>query len=77
MLTAITNAELIVGAPVTFKKLGETQASYPFFVQNPTNVYRYYRLTITTGADVSSLSQTVDDDSDVEVHQFSGITRVV
>jgi hypothetical protein len=78
VLTAITNAEVIVGAPATFKKLGQTQASYPFFVQNPTNVYRYYRLTMTTGADVSSLSQTADDDSDdVEVYQFSGITRVV
>ena len=78
VLTAITNAEVIVGAPVTFKKLGQAQVSYPFFVQNPTNVYRYYRLTITTGADVSSLSQTADEDAgDVEVSQFSGITRVV
>ena len=71
-------SNVVVGAPVTFKKLGQVQVSFPFFVQNPTNAYRYFRLTITTGATVSSLNQTADDDSDdVEVHQFSGITRVV
>lgn len=78
VLTAVTNAAIIVGAPVTFKQLGGVEASFPFFVQNPTNVYRYFRLTITTGNNVSSLSQTIDDDSeDVEVFQFSGVTRVV
>jgi hypothetical protein len=79
VLTSLVNAELVVSAPTTFKQLGGVQRAFPLYVQNGTNVSRYFRYTFETGGSIASFNQFSPDLEvvDARILPFSGETRVV
>ncbi len=78
IMSAQIEADLVAGAPVTFKQLENISRAFPIYVSNNSLERRFYRLTITTGAAFSSFDLTQNIDVlDVDILPNASITRVV
>ena len=82
VLTAKVDASVIISAPTTYKNLN-IRRGFPLSIRNPTDITRFYRLTITDGNERATFA--VDpvaaggdfDTGDVEIFAYSGISQVV
>jgi hypothetical protein len=81
VLTSKVDASVIVSAPTTYKQLN-ARRGFPLSIRNPTDTDRFYRLTITDGADHATFS--VDpalagdvDSGDIQIFKYSGTSQVV
>jgi hypothetical protein len=82
IMSAEIEADLVAGAPVTFRELENITRAFPIYVSNNTLEHRFYRLTISEGASFSSfvhdLAQPQDVDSmEVELLPNASSTNVV
>ena len=81
VLTSKVDASVIISAPTTYKNLN-TRRGFPLSIRNPTDITRFYRLTITDG--MANATFAVDPLQagdvkwgDVEIFAYSGISQVV